>query len=163
MNKKSFTPPIKRAQNFVARIREAQEYAAAAMAVAQQLMEENANKKRMPAPMLRVGDKVWLNLRNINNPQPKKKLAWVSAKYSVTRVNWPNVVELDVPSNIFPKFHVDLLCKVSVDPLPSQIQDNSQPENIVIEGKNTEPEQTVKRILRAERIRRGRGNLGRSQ
>ncbi|KAI1002162.1 hypothetical protein K3495_g6046 [Podosphaera aphanis] len=74
IDKRSSIPPTKRAQNFVARIREAQEYAAAAMATAQQLMEENANKKRSSAPMLRVGDKFWLNLKNIHTPQPKRSL-----------------------------------------------------------------------------------------
>lgn len=38
-----------------------------------------------------------------------KKLSWVNAKYRVTKVISPHVVELDVPSGIWPKFHVDLL------------------------------------------------------
>ncbi|KAI1002406.1 hypothetical protein K3495_g5798 [Podosphaera aphanis] len=151
---KALTPPIKRAENFVTIIREAQEYAAAAMATAQQLMEENSNKKRSSAPVLRVGDKVWLNLKNIHTPQPKK-LAWVNAKYSVTREISPHVVELEVPSQICPRFHVDLLRKASSDPLPSQVQDDSQPDPAFAEGQNAEPEQTVERILMAERVRRG--------
>ncbi|KAI1006411.1 hypothetical protein K3495_g1803 [Podosphaera aphanis] len=67
----------KRAVKFVERIQEAQEFAAAAMAAAQQTMEEQANRKRDPPQQFRVGDKVWLSLKNIPSPQPKKKLAWV--------------------------------------------------------------------------------------
>ncbi|KAI0991886.1 hypothetical protein K3495_g16301, partial [Podosphaera aphanis] len=150
------SPPAKRAERFLARIREAQEYAAAAMAAAQQVMEEQANKRRNPAPKFKTGDKVWLNLKNIQTPQPKKKLAWVNAKYSVTKVVSPHVVELDVPSNIWPRFHVELVRKAGEDPLPSQSQEDSQPEPVLL-GPGNQPEQTVQRILRAEKFRKGRG------
>lgn len=158
-NSKTKTNPAKLADKFVARIYEAQEYAAAAMASAQQQMEERANRTRNPAPVFRIGDKVWLNLKNVQTPQPKKKLSWVNAKYKITKIISPHVVELDVPSKIFPRFHVELLRKASDDPLPSQSFDDSQPEPIVIDNEdvNAEPEQVVERILRAQRIRRGRG------
>ncbi|KAI1004752.1 hypothetical protein K3495_g3461 [Podosphaera aphanis] len=57
----SRTKPAKLSEKFVARIYEAQEYTAAAMASAQQQMEERANRTWNPAPVLRKGDKVWLN------------------------------------------------------------------------------------------------------
>ncbi|KAI0996011.1 hypothetical protein K3495_g12171, partial [Podosphaera aphanis] len=150
--------PAKRAERFVNRLVEAQEFASAAMAAAQQNMEEQANKKRSPATTFRVGDKVWLCLKNIATPQLKKKLAWVNAKYSITRVISPHVVELDVPTRIYPRFNVDLLRKASEDPLPSQYKDDVQPAPL-IDPDNPEAgeEQVVERILRAERIRRGRG------
>lgn len=66
--------PAKRAERFMNRLKEAQEYAAAAMATSQQLMEDHANRSRNPALAFRVGDKVWLSLKNIQTPQPKKKL-----------------------------------------------------------------------------------------
>lgn len=155
------TPPAKRAERFMKRLHEAQEYAAAAMAAAQQAMEEQANKSRNPCPKFCKGDKVWLNLKNIQTPQPKKKLAWVSAKYTVTKVISPHVMELDVPSGIHPRFHVQLLRRAGEDPLPSQTVDDLQPPPILPENVNSsknivEPEQYVERILRAERFRRGR-------
>lgn len=151
--------PAKQAERFLQRIRDAQEYAGAAMASAQQIMEDQANKSRNPSPLLRPGDKVWLNLKNIQTPQPKKKLAWINAKYNVTKVISPHVVELDVPSKIFPRFHVELIRRASTDPLPSQQQDDSQPSPILVNKDNLEeePEQTVEKILRAERVRRGKG------
>ena len=66
------TIPAKRAENFISRLREAEEYASAAMASAQQQIEAYANVKRDPAPLFRVGDKVWLHLKNISTSQPKK-------------------------------------------------------------------------------------------
>ncbi|KAI0994581.1 hypothetical protein K3495_g13600, partial [Podosphaera aphanis] len=69
----------------------------------------------------------------------------------------PHVVELNVPSKIWPRFHVELLRKASNDPLPSQIQDDSQPTPELVKEPNSEPEHIVERILRAERVRRGRG------
>ncbi|KAI0995325.1 hypothetical protein K3495_g12857, partial [Podosphaera aphanis] len=147
-----------KADKFVNRILEAQEFASVSMAAAQQTIEEHANRKRAPAAMYKVGDKVWLNLKNIPTPQPKKKLAWVSAKYSVTKVISPHVVELDVPTKIWPRFHVELLRMASEDPLPSQIQDDQQPAPIVdAECPLAPPEQVVERILRAEKHKRGRG------
>ncbi|KAI0994170.1 hypothetical protein K3495_g14012 [Podosphaera aphanis] len=160
VNKEALTQPEKRAEKIMSRLQEAQEYAAAAMASAQQQMEDQANRSRIPAPIFRVGDKVWLNLKNIQTPQPKKKLAWVSGKYTVTKVISPHVIELDVPSGIHPRFHVQLIRRAGQDPLPSQVVDDAQPPPVYPEDLNQdnsgEPEQYVERILRAERVRRGR-------
>ena len=92
-------------------------------------------------------------------PQLKKKLAWINAKYSIPRIISPHVVELDVPSKIYPKFHVELLRKASEDPLPSQVTDDTQPTPKLIPNKDMtfSPEQTVEEILRADKFRRGRG------
>ncbi|KAI0996870.1 hypothetical protein K3495_g11311 [Podosphaera aphanis] len=148
----SLSARAKRADKFVDRIKEAQEFASAAMAAAQQQMEDQANRKRDPAPQFKVDDKVWLSLKNIPSPQPKKKLAWV------IKVISPHVVELDVPTKIWPRFHVDLIRRAGEDPLPSQIQDDSQPPPVMVtEGHRTSPEQVVQRILRAEKVLRGRG------
>ncbi|CCE32460.1 uncharacterized protein CPUR_06320 [Claviceps purpurea 20.1] len=86
-----------------------------------------ANRKRRPAEQLRVGDRVWLNLRNVITPQLKKKLAWTQDKYRVTKVIAPDVYELDVPSSIHNRFFVDILRRDPGDPLPSQITDDAQP------------------------------------
>ena len=102
-------PPAKAAEKFVERLREAQEFAQAAMASAQQRMEDNSNRTRDQAQVLKVGDAVWLNLKNISTPQASKKLSWLNAKYRVRKVVSSHVVELDVPIGIFPRFHIDLL------------------------------------------------------
>ena len=84
--KEPLSSRAKRAENFEDRIQEAQELATATMAAAQQIMEEQANRKRNPPPLFKLRDKVWLSLKNISMAQPKKKLARVNAKYTIVEV-----------------------------------------------------------------------------
>ncbi|KAI0992546.1 hypothetical protein K3495_g15639, partial [Podosphaera aphanis] len=100
-------------------------------------------------------DHVWLNLKNISTPQLSKKLSWINAKYRVTSIISPHVVELDVPSSIWPRFHVDLLKRDPHDPLPSQISGDLQPSPLI--KANGEKEQVVEKILRAKRRSCGLG------
>ncbi|KAI1007185.1 hypothetical protein K3495_g1031 [Podosphaera aphanis] len=99
------------------------------MASSQHKMEEYANQKRRGSEILKVGDRVWLNLRNIQTPQLSKKISWINAKYQVAQVIDSHYVELNTPSEIWPRFYVDLL-KRAVDPLPSQFTDDIQPPPI---------------------------------
>ena len=145
---KNISNASKRADDFIKRLVDVQEYAQAAMAVAQQRMESSANLKRQPQEKFNVGDHVWLNLKNISTPQLSKKLSWVNAKYRVTKIISPHVVELDVPSGIWPRFHVDLLKRDPCDPLPSQILGDLQPPPLI--NADGEEEQIVEKILRAE-------------
>lgn len=55
--------PKAKVNAFVNRLYDGQELAKAAMITAQHIMEQNANRYRKPAEKLRVGDKVWLNLK----------------------------------------------------------------------------------------------------
>ena len=52
-----------------------------------------------------------------------------------------------------------MLKRASEDPLPSQILDDSQPPPVFPNGESEifHPEQYVERVLRAEKLRRGRG------
>jgi hypothetical protein len=150
--------PAADAETFVQRIEEAQEYAQAAMAWSQQRMENDANRSRQAAETLKRGDKVWLNLRNINTPQLSKKLSWTQAKYTVEKQISPMVYELaDLPSAIHNRFHVDLLRRAATDALPSQKTDDAQPPPLVPQTEENEAEFEVERILRAEKKRVGRG------
>ncbi|KAI0994482.1 hypothetical protein K3495_g13699 [Podosphaera aphanis] len=147
--------PAKRARNLVNRLTNTQEYAQAAMASAQQRMEFYAIKMRKPQERYELGDNVWLCLINIITLQLRKKLTWINAKYRITRVISPHVVELDVPSGVYPRFHVDLLKRDPHNPLPAQrLRDHQPPPLLNTEG---EEEQIIERILRAEKRPRGRG------
>ncbi|KAI0995241.1 hypothetical protein K3495_g12940 [Podosphaera aphanis] len=141
--------PKARANAFVNRLYDGQELARAAMITAQHIMEQNANRHRKPADKLKVGDKVWLNLKNVTTPQLKKKFSWINAKYKVIKEVAPDVYELDVPSGIHPRFFVDLLRRDPCDPLPSQVTDDSQPPPL-LDGKH--PLYAVEKILRAKSI-----------
>lgn len=70
----------------VERLRNAQDFAQAEMASAQQRNETNANLTRRQPDRFEVSDKVLLNLKNVKTTQPSKKLAWQHAKYTITAV-----------------------------------------------------------------------------
>lgn len=132
------------------------------MASLQRDMEEQTNHKRSAVPLFRIGDKEWLNLRNVSTPQPPQKLAWKNTKYKIhnNKVVFPHVVELDVLSKIFPRFHVQLIKKSYQAPLPSQVKDNTQPPPDFPSSENLNQvvgEQFLEKILKAEKISRGRG------
>ncbi|KAI0990773.1 hypothetical protein K3495_g17414, partial [Podosphaera aphanis] len=84
-------------RKYLQRLRDAQDFAQAAMASAQQRRESNANGLRRQPERFQVCDKVWLDLRNVKTPQLSKKLAWQHAKYDVTAVPDALTVELNVP------------------------------------------------------------------
>ena len=71
--------PTSRGQAVVDKIIEAHGFAQTSMAVAQQEQERYANSKREASISYKVGDKVWLNLKNISTERPNKKLDWVHA------------------------------------------------------------------------------------
>lgn len=115
---------VERAESFVEHLAKVTTFMQAAMVAVQERSKGQADKKRTPSPRYVVGDKVWLLLRNIKlDGQPSKKLGWQHAKYKVTKVISPEVVELNVKGKIYNRFHVDLLLPADENPLPSQAID----------------------------------------
>jgi hypothetical protein len=146
--------PIARGEAFIARLKEATEFAQAAMAAAQERQEEYANRARRAAEQFRVGDKVWVSLRNVKTDRPSRKLDWLNAKYTVTKLIGSHACRLDTPPGIHNVFHVSLLRRAGDDPLPSQAQDETQPPAVVAAHTNEE-EWGVEEILEAKETRRG--------
>lgn len=144
------------AQKLIQRLKDAQDFAQAAMASAQQRNEQNANRLRRQPERFHVGDKIWLNLQNVKTPQLSKKLAWQHAKYEITAVPDPLTVELNVPGHIHKRFHIELVKRAGNDPFPSQTRDDAQNPPIIDDLE--EPEYEVESILRARTIRRGRAS-----
>ena len=145
----------KRAKEFVQKIKEVTELCQASMAAASQQQEESANKRRHPATSFRVGDKVWLNLKNYTSDRPKKKLDVKHAKFTVAEVISPLSVRLQgIPSGIENVFHTDLLRLASNNPMPGQENDDSQPNPVMYEGHD---EFKVEEILCARNKSRGKG------
>jgi hypothetical protein len=118
---------IQKADRIVRKLKEVQDWAQSAMATAQQTMEEVTNRRRQQAPSFKVGDKIWLNLRNVRTTRLPKKLDAKQAKYEVLEVIGSHSYRLSAPPGIHNVFHSQLLRPVSNDPWPSQMQDDSQP------------------------------------
>ncbi|OJD26783.1 hypothetical protein ACJ73_01840, partial [Blastomyces percursus] len=49
--------PLQQAENMIAKLKDAVQWAQASMAMAQQEQEKQANKHRNPAPQFKIGDK----------------------------------------------------------------------------------------------------------
>lgn len=126
--------PAKRGQSVVDKLKEAHEFAQTAMVVAQQSQEKYANIHRQESTSYQLGDKVWLNLKNINTERPSKKLDWIHAKYTITKVfaDSPHFYELDTPKGVHNRFHTSLLRPVGNTPLPSQMTDDAQPPGLLM-------------------------------
>lgn len=153
LSETTLTRPEVAGRAFVDRLREATDWAQSAIAVAQDRQQEQANRSRQPAPVYKVHDRVWLNLRNVRTQRPSKKLDWLHAKYEVLEVPTPYTVRLNVPTGIHPVFHVELIRPAATDPLPSQVVDDSEPPPVVVDG---ELEYEVEAVLDVRRRRLGR-------
>ena len=107
----------------------------------------NQNQRRHPAPVYRVGDKVWLTSRNIRTRRPCKKLddKWIGP-YEVKRTIGSTACELILPTalRIFPVFHVSLL---------RLCETNATPKPIVGNDIDDDTEWEVEDILEARRAR----------
>ena len=149
--------PAERGQSIIDKLKEAHEFAQTAMVVAQQTQEKYANIHRDESITYKVGDKVWLNLKNIKTERPSKKLDWVHAKYTITRtfVDSPFFYELNTPKGVHNKFHTSLLRPVTNNPLPSQKVDDSQPPGILMD--NSDIEFGIDEILNSRYKKVGRG------
>ena len=127
------------------------------MAVAQQQQEEQANRTRQQGVNYKVGDKVWLDLRNIKTTRASKKLDRKNAKFTVTEVIGSHSFRLDVPRTIHNVFHSNLLRPAYDDPFPSQETTDPQPEPIIVGSDDDKAEWQVEEILDSRTKKRGRG------
>ena len=133
------TSPPAQAEAVVKRIQDINSWAQANLAVQQQSQESYANVHHNPHPLYRVGDRVWLALRD--DPTARH------AKFTVTEVVSPLNYRLDIPGRAHKVFHADRLRPAASDAFPSQVTHDEQPDPILIDG---EPEFEIEAILRRE-------------
>ena len=100
------------------------------IAAAQAKYEDNANRYREPTPVIKIGNEVWLNARNIRTKRPLRKLDWKNlGRFKVKRKLNAWAYELELPNTIqiHPVFHISLLTPYATDPLLRQTQPPAQP------------------------------------
>jgi hypothetical protein len=89
----------------------------------QDIIENQANKKRRPAPYIQEGMKVWLDARHNRTKRPSQKLDWKwLGPYTVVERISPYSFKLELPKSlrIHPVHHVSLMEPAGEDPLPGQ-------------------------------------------
>jgi hypothetical protein len=100
------------------------------LAHAQGCYTKQANKSRLPAPDLQVGDLVFLNRKNIKTARPSLKLDHRHVgPFKISRKVNPVAFELSLPKNmrIHPVFHVSLLEPKTKDTVKAFVQPRPPP------------------------------------
>jgi len=137
----------------VTEIRETLKYQ---LAWAQAVQKEYADRKRVPAPEIKVGDWVMLDAKNVSTNRPSDKLDYKNlGRFKVSEVaKNESAVKLDLPESfkIFPWFH-PVLIHLASPPTPSQEDEQPGPLE-VYEG---EAAYEVEEILNS-RIHRGKND-----
>ena len=116
--------------------------------------------RKLPIPTFKVGDRVWLDSRNIKTKRPSKKLDHRRlGPYPVIEQISTHAVRLGLPlalQQIHPVFHVSLLEPETPSVIPNRIAE--PPPAVEID---TATEYEVSRILdsRVDRRRKGKGIL----
>jgi len=106
---------------------------------------EQANKARIPAPKLEVGDEVWLLRCHVKTFRPSTKLDFKClGKFRILQKVSTYAYKLDLPAfmKMHLVFHVSLLEPAATDPLPGQIQ--PPPPPVIVDD---EPEWEVDEIV----------------
>jgi hypothetical protein len=114
------------------------------MARAQSIQAEQVDNCRREGIVMNVGDRVWMDARNILTQRPSKKLDWKHlGPYKISEVISLWAYQSNLPKDIYihPVQPISHRSKVSEDPLPGQIKPAPPP---IIE--NREEESEVERI-----------------
>ena len=132
------------AKEFTEYMKEIHKKAGAALSKAHDDMTHYTDQHRGSAPKYKVGDKVWLSMKNIKINQPSCKLVeWQLRPFEIIKVVSPNAVKLKLPTSF--KIH-DVINVSRVWPYKPLVigQRITPPEAVEVEGI---PEYEVEEIL----------------
>ena len=117
-------PRVREARSHATTFKEVTEHLRNEIARAQHRQQDAANKHRTPEPIYEVGDRVWLNGKNIITKRPSHKLDNKRhGPFTITKRHRPNSYQLKLPDTMrnHPVFHVSDLSPVAEDPYPGQV------------------------------------------
>jgi len=116
-------PEEAQAQLVAERLQAIHEVLRTEMAYAQARYQDNADRRRIAAPAYRIGDRVWLDARNIRTHRPCRNLDHRRlGPFAIKRIVSSHAYELELPRgiDIHPVQPVSLLDLAADDPLPGQ-------------------------------------------
>lgn len=128
----------------VAKLKGALDIATTELAIAQQKQEDYSNCQWSATPEYHIGQKVWLDLHNIQTEHPSKKLGSRQAKFTVLEKIGSHAYHLNTPHSIHNVFHTMLLQPAATDPFPSQQNNDYQPPAEMV---NSNKEWVIEQIL----------------
>ena len=113
---------------------------------AQKLYQKSADRKRLPAPDFKVGDRVFVKAEFFRTTRPTKKLAErYLGPYEIVAQAGTHSFTLRLPQNmraVHPVFHVSMLEPATPNEIPDRIQ--PPPPPVEIDG---EAEYIIERVL----------------
>ena len=129
-------PEEARALEVAARMADIHDFLCAHLRYAQAKYIDNADAHRLPAPVFREDDMVFLDMRNMRAIRPMRKLDDRNAgPFRIICAVGPRAYELDLPAEMqlrTPVFHTALLELARMDSLPGQI--NPPPQLVIVRG-----------------------------
>jgi len=138
-------PALSVVREYADRLSELDSYLHSEMTWSQAAYFEQANKARIPAPKLEVGDEVWLLHCHVKTSRPYTKLDFKHlGKFRILQKVSSHTYKLDLPASmkIHLVFHVSLLEPAATDPLLGLIQPSPPP--VIVDD---EPEWEVDEIV----------------
>lgn len=148
-----FSEKVPTAENFTTHLQDIKDQLTKNLKDAQETFKMYADRKRLDPPDLKLGDSVWLSLKNIKTLRPSKKFdATYAGPYKILKKLSDVTYQLDLPltMKIHPVFHVSLLHLAQKDPDTRRTQ--PPPPPVIV---NEEEEFHVNQILDS-RIRRNK-------
>ena len=139
-------------EKFIAKIKEIQGEAKAALGKVQEKMRKYTDKKREEVDKYKVGNLVMLSTKDLKYQMIRRRIEKLTKRfvgpYKIKKIVSMNIVELKLPSiiRIYPVVNVSRICRY-VGQVKGQRREQSTP--VIIEG---EEKWKVKKILNKQRI-----------
>ncbi|SOV04857.1 uncharacterized protein UDID_17215 [Ustilago sp. UG-2017a] len=133
------------ARSYADQLKQLHEYVRGELVKANSQAAEQFDKRRLPAPQFRPGDRVWLSADNIRSLRPTKKLDYHRlGPFSVSEIISSHAYRLQLPPSmkIHNVFHVDRLEPYVANTIPNRVQPPPPPVEI-----ESDLEYEVKQIL----------------